>query len=188
MVEGVFSEGTEASEGDFSLLGCCATGAATDAGAEAGGAADDAGELEVVEGAAGWEEGAGATALLGAGPESSSRTPAWRGSAIAARRSERRYEDITLKVLLIAEFHFGVGCCHCGGADNRCGLGRFALGLFVLGPRRRLGYSVSLDGAGSLFHGSIAIRHRAAGDNLSIRGGTIDRGYCTRLLMGGTSG
>jgi len=79
MVEGVCSEGTEACEGNFSLLGCCTAGAVTDAGAEARDAADDAGALEVVEGAAEWEAGAGATALLGAGPESSSKTPAWRG-------------------------------------------------------------------------------------------------------------
>jgi len=81
MVEGVCSEGTDASEGDFSILGCCTTGAVTDAGVEADGTADDAGALEAVEGPAGWGEGAdtGADGWLRAGPESSSKTPAWRG-------------------------------------------------------------------------------------------------------------
>jgi len=81
MVEAVGSEGTDASEGFFSILGCCTTGAVTDAGVEADGTADDAGALEAVEGPAGWGEGAdtGADGWLRAGPESSSKTPAWRG-------------------------------------------------------------------------------------------------------------
>jgi len=97
MVEGVCSEEIDASEGDLSLLGCCTAGSPADAGAVAGGAADDAGALEVVEGAAEWEERAdtGADGWLRAGPESSSKTPAWRG------RQHRQKEPKMMERILI---------------------------------------------------------------------------------------